>query len=268
MAYQQITSFQNARVKQVKKLRDRRGREREGRFVIDDGRDLERALDQGYEVDYVLFCPEIASDYTHLLDTLPESRIYTLPAEIMQKASYRDNPSALVAVMIARGTRGVQALDDFNGRSVLVLVDLRKPGNIGALLRTADAAGFDAVFLVDLALDLHNPNIIRSSTGACFLDNVYELTTSDALTYLQSHQFDIMAAVVEGDRELYGLDLGEQTAVVLGTEDVGLDTIWREAATYQVRIPMRGRIADSLNVSVSGALFMYEVLRQAGKQKY
>jgi RNA methyltransferase, TrmH family len=263
---EQITSFQNSKIKQIKKLRNRRERDKAGLFVIDDGRDLSRALSCDYAVAYALFCPALATTEDRaLLKQLPQHNVYEVAPAIMEKAAYRQNPSALLAVMEQKSKLGkddllarVQADDS----PVLVLVNLQKPGNIGALLRTADAAGFKTICLVDTALDVYNPNVIRSSTGACFLDNIIQVTTAEALDVFQSQEVALVAAVVDGDSDLFQADFRRKVAVVLGTEDQGLDKIWHENADLRVTIPMMGQLSDSLNVSVSGAIFMYEVLRQ------
>ncbi|MCU0496407.1 MAG: RNA methyltransferase [Anaerolineae bacterium] len=257
---EKITSFQNPRVKLIKRLRDKKDREHEQRFVIDDPRDLERALGAGYRVDFAFYCP-----------TLPDSQfqfakadypVFEVSADLMQKVSYRTNPSAVLAVMHSHALLGGDQLTRIIEGPILALVGLEKPGNIGALLRSADAAGFKTIFSIDTPLDLYNPNIIRSSTGACFLNNVYTLKTSQALTFFKDRRYQIAAAHLEGDRSLYETDFADNTAIVLGTEDVGLPEIWSRQADLLLKIPMIGVISDSLNVSVSGAIFMYEVLRQ------
>jgi RNA methyltransferase, TrmH family len=261
-AFEQITSFQNSRVKQVRRLRERRARDREARFVIDDTRDLLRALDCGYHVDYVLYCPELDAGDPLPLDRLPPDAIFQVSREIMEKVSYRQNPSAVVAVMEQKPPGTLDDLRAQAGPLVLGLVDLQKPGNIGALLRTADATGFNTICLIDTALDIYNPNVIRSSTGACFLGNIYALNTAEALAFFREADYRIVAAVVEGHSAMFETDFGGRVALVLGTEDRGLPQAWIDAADARVRIPMVGRLADSLNVSVSGAVLMYEVLRQ------
>jgi len=261
--FERITSLQNTKVKQARKLREKRQRERDGRFVIEYSRDLERALDQGFTVDYALYAPQLADeDDNNIRSRLPASHVFEVTPEIMQKASYRQNPNGLLAVMISRPLRDVTWLAEQAPALILVLVDLKKPGNIGALLRTADAAGIDAIVLVDTALDLFNPNIIRSSTGACFINNVVVAASEDALSFFQSTGYTTVATVVDGSRLLFEADFTGKTAILLGTEDQGLPDFWVDQTNQQVRIPMMGQLSDSLNVSVSGAIFMYEALRQ------
>lgn len=260
MAFEQITSLQNTKVKLVNRLRSKRGREQEALFVIDYERDLERATKQGYEIEYVLYCPDIADE--SVLQFVPDAPVYDVPQQIMNKVSYRENSAGIVAVMRSKSAKGLSELQQASAQNVLGLVDLRKPGNLGALLRTADATEFDAIILVDMSLDLYNPNIIRSSTGACFLDNIYQLDTLSTIDFCKSIHMKVVAAYVNGNKTLYDVNFRQKTAIMLGTEDKGLSQQWVENCDELVNIPMAGRISDSLNVSVSGAIFMYEALRQ------
>lgn len=259
---ERITSHQNPRVKLIKRLRDKKDRDREGLFVVDYERDLERALACGYEVAFALVSP--AGAHLPVIAQVATERVYEVTPDILEKVSYRANPSPVVAVLHQRPARTASDLKPEDVRSpVLALVNLQKPGNIGALLRTADASGFGSVFLIDTALDRYNPNLIRSSTGACFLDNLYELDSASALEFFRRGQYLTVAAHLAGDKNLYDVDFPPRTAVVLGTEDRGLPAHWADACDLLVKIPMIGSMTDSLNVSVSGAVFMYEVLRQS-----
>lgn len=260
MAFEQITSPQNSKVKLVNRLRNKRGREQENLFVIDYERDLDRALAQGYEIEFLLYCPTVAD--ASALEAIPNTLIYEITEQILNKVSYRENSTGIVAVLKAKKPKGISDLEQASIQNIIGLVNLRKPGNIGALLRTADASGFDAILLVDMSLDLYNPNIIRSSTGACFLDNIYQLDSTSAIQYCQSNQIQIISAYVTGTQTLYDVDFRQKTAIMLGTEDKGLDQRWIENSDCLIQIPMAGHISDSLNVSVSGAIFMYEALRQ------
>lgn len=259
---EQITSPQNPRIKLAHKLHDKRHREREGLFVVDSGRDLSRALGQGYQIAFALYCDALAdADARTCLDNIPDHAIYHVPADLLAKASYRQNPTGIVAVLHQRALPAVMTLSPDVG-IILCLVDLQKPGNIGALLRTADSAGIDAVILVDTSLDLYNPNILRSSTGACFSDKVYTANTAEALTHLRSNSYHIIGAHLEGATNIYEVDFRPRCAFVMGNEAQGLSHLWYDACDTRARIPMMGDIADSLNVSVAGAIFMYEALRQ------
>ncbi len=255
-----ITSAQNSKIKLVNRLRGKRSRQQEARFAIDYERDLRRALRQGYRVDFILHCPEVAP-----LPDFGEVEAHQVSAALLKRASYRENPDGMIAVMRSKPAKGLSELRAADIDQALVLVALQVPGNIGALLRTADAAGIDAVILVDVALDLYNPNVIRSSTGACFRDNVYQFSSDEALTFLKREAFHIAAADVAGERSLYELDFRAKSAIVLGAEDRGLPRDWVEAADDVLRVPMDGTVSDSLNVSVCGALILYELYRQTSR---
>ena len=252
-----INSQQNSKVKLVKRLRSKRGRANAQRFLIDYQRDLQRALRCGYAIDFLLHCPEFADD-----PPPAAAESHRVTPQLMRSISYRENPDGILAIMRSRPANGLAELREAASNHVAVLVNLSVPGNIGALLRTADAAGIDAVVLVDCALDLYNPNVIRSSTGACFRDNVYQLSADEALAYLRGQGFQLVAAAVDGAISLFELDFRDRCAIVLGAEDQGLPEPWLAQADDRVRIPMAGGLADSLNVSVSGAIIMYERFRQ------
>lgn len=256
----QITSPQNSKVKLVKRLRSKRGRQQERRFVIDYERDLRRALNQGLELDFLLHCPQVAGAV--FVESLEAVDIYQISPQILNQLSYRENSSGIAAVLQSPAAKGLSELQEAAVDHAALLVALQKPGNIGALLRTADASRLDAVILVDISLDLYNPNIIRSSTGSCFLDNIYQLGSNAAISYCQRQGFQLVAADAQGGASLYDTDFRQRTAIVLGTEDQGLSPAWEANCDQLTRIPMNGRLADSLNVAVSGAIFMYEVVRQ------
>ncbi len=257
-----ITSAQNSKIKLVKRLRGKRGRQQEARFVIDYLRDLRRAWRQGFQIDFILHCPEVAP-----LPDFGDVEAYQVSTALLKRASYRENPDGMVAVIRSKPAKGIRELRAADIDRALVLVGLQGPGNIGALLRTADAARIDAVILADVALDLYNPNIIRSSTGACFRDFIYQLRSDEALTLFKREGFLIAAADVAGVCALYKVDFSAKCAIVLGAEDRGLPRDWVTAADEVLRIPMDGTISDSLNVSVCGALIMYELYRQTSRNQ-
>lgn len=263
MSRQTITSTQNSKIKLANKLRNKRHREREQLFVVDDGRDLRRALSCDYQPEFLFYCADYASeDDDALVAGLEDVVIYEIAPELMDKAAYRQNPGGVVAIMQQKPALGIADVPK-SDTHILGLVNLRKPGNIGALLRTADAAGIGLIFLVDTSLDLYNPNIIRSSTGANFLGNIVQITGADMVAYCHENDIRLAAAHLDGNIDLYDYDFSVQrTAVLLGTEDTGLDDTWVNHSDVLLKIPMVGQLSDSLNVSVSGAIMMYEALRQ------
>ena len=264
MSRPEIQSFQNGKIKLANKLVSKRQREQSGLFLIDYARDLERALQNDYEIEFAFYCETLASDEDKaVLASFDNVLVYDVHSDLMDKASYRQNPGGLVAVMRQKPALTLNDAGRLNTPHILGLVDLRKPGNIGALLRTADAAGIGAVFLIDVALDIYNPNTIRSSTGAVFQGNIYQMTSAEAVEYFHENNVAIVAAHLDGTMSLYDIDFNvRRTVIMLGTEDTGLDEQWVNHSDNLVKIPMMGRISDSLNVSVSGAIFMYEALRQ------
>ena len=262
---QEITSFQNSKIKLANRLVNKRQRDKEKLFLVDYARDLNRALDNQYQVEFAFFCEALATeDDKVLLSQLDDNLVYHVNSDLMAKASYRQNPSGLVAIMQQKPLLTVTSLQNSELTSnILALVDLRKPGNIGALLRTADSAGFTSICLIDSALDIYNPNIIRASTGTVFLDNIYQMTSDEAVIFFKENNISIVAAHLEGQQSLYDIDFrSEHKVIVLGTEDTGLNEEWVGFSNELVKIPMIGQVSDSLNVSVSGAIFMYEALRQ------
>ncbi|MBK8136346.1 MAG: RNA methyltransferase [Anaerolineae bacterium] len=254
-----ITSHQNPRVKQVRHLRDKASREQAGRFLIDSLREFERALASGYELDYVLVSPSVLRGE---LPDIPDRAIFHVPPDVLDKVAYRENPEGMVAVMKSPSVKGVSQLAKVADAPILGMVSLTKPGNIGALLRTADAAGFNTVFLIDSRLDLYNPNVIRSSTGAVFLGNIYSLSAQEARAFFQSRGFQVVGTHLHAAKDAYSVEYQLKCALLMGTEDVGLDDTWLPFCSDQVIIPMAGTLTDSLNVSVAGAVLMFEVMRQ------
>lgn len=221
---------------------------------------MQRALQQDFQIDYMLICPEIAGIEAASYESAERS--FHITPQLLKRLTYRENPTGIIAVMHDKAPKGLADLERSDPNSALVLDDLRVPGNIGALLRTADAAGIDAVILVDCALDLYNPNIIRSSTGACFGDYIYYLRSREAAEYLERRGFQLLAADAEGDATVYDIDLRQPAAVILGAEDRGLSRFWRGRCDQLISVPMTGQLIDSLNVSVAGAIIMYEMRRQ------
>lgn len=257
---ERITSLQNSKVKLVQRLRGKRGRQSESRFVVETPRDLQRALAQDYPLDFLLLCPALLAPSAASLAQAQAA--FEISPQLIKRLSYRDNASGLIAVMKTKPVQRLQELRMTQVDSAILMVDPRKPGNIGALLRTGNAAGIDAMVLVDCALDLYNPNIIRNSVGACFGGNIFQLSSAEAIGYFRERDFQLIAADGGGERSLYELDLRQKTAIALGAEDTGLDARWLDSCDRRARIPMAGDLSDSLNLSVSGALFMYEMMRQ------
>ncbi|BCZ85938.1 TrmH family RNA methyltransferase [Thermus thermophilus] len=251
-----IESPQNPRVKALAALKERKERERTGRFLVEGRREVERALEAGLSLETLLLGPKAR----------PEDRALAGGAEVLElseralaRVSTRENPAQVLGVFclprrsLAGVTLGAAPL-------VLVLLGLEKPGNLGAILRAADGAGADLVLVAE-GVDLFSPQVIRNSTGAVFALPVYPVAEEEAARFLEEQNLPLVAATPEGERLYWGGDYRGGVAFLLGAEDKGLPEAWKRRAQVRVRIPMRGR-ADSLNVAVTAALLLYEALRQ------
>lgn len=257
-----ITSLQNPRIKQVRRLRDHRARVEENRYVIDSRRDLARALAAGHQVDYVLI---ESSRFGTLSDVSIDAQI-PVSAQALDKASYRDNNDGIAAVMMRQVIPGAAEFLRIGRVPVLALAAIEKPGNVGALLRTADAAGFGSVVLIDCPIDVYNPNVIRASTGAVFLGNVYEMTTAQAQDAFSTRGLRTYATHLDAATDAFSVQFVKDSVLLMGQEDIGLPEAWLAFADERIIIPMAGKIADSLNVAAAGAVLMFEMYRQTRNQ--
>ena len=263
-----ITSLHNPRVKAVVHLRDARDRRRTGLFLIDGPRETARALTAGIEVVEAFVHGDAWREQggERLLADLERAgaEVLEVTRQVFDRIAYGDRGSGIVAVAKRRERR----LEDHAPAAdalVAVLEGVEKPGNIGAVSRSADGAGVSAVIVAGTAVDLFNPNAIRASLGTIFTLPVFAATVEEAAAWLKRHEFKVLAARV-GAGALHtteGLYDG-RTAIVLGSEAFGLSSMWQEPSVAAVRLPMRGA-ADSLNVSTTAAVLFYEALRQRGQ---
>lgn len=289
-----ITSVQNARVKAVVALQQKSAeRRRTGLFVVEGQRELEHCVEAGLEVQEVFVCEEIAgregcdkiAAHSGLqigggglqigngglqigcdglragCDGLRSGgAVVRVSRAVYEKMAYRGGTEGVIAVVRSR----VLGLEDLRlGESPLVVVVERveKPGNLGAILRSADAAGADAVVVCDALTDLWNPNLVRSSIGAVFTVPTVVCGSEECIAFLKGKGIQILTAQLQDSRLYYDTDMRRGTAIVMGTEATGLTEVWRRAADAHIRIPMLGRL-DSLNVSVSAAVLLFEAVRQ------
>ncbi|MGN1213807.1 MAG: TrmH family RNA methyltransferase [Bacteroidaceae bacterium] len=259
MAQTKITSLQNPKIKQLLCLQQKSSeRRRQNLFVVEGRRELTRCLKAGHKADTIFFCPEIDNFNPSSLGTT--KNIYEVSYEIYNKIAYRGTTEGVIAMVTPRNI----SLSDLclkENPLLVVLERVEKPGNLGAVLRSADASGVDAVIVCDPLTDLYNPNLIRNSTGAIFSVPCFTTTSQKCIEWLKSNHIQIVTAQLQDSVEYYNTDLARSTAIVMGTEADGLSLLWREIADCHIRIPMLGMV-DSLNVSVSAAILMYEALRQ------
>ncbi|BET66216.1 RNA methyltransferase [Opitutales bacterium ASA1] len=259
-----ITSLQNPRVKNLVKLRDRGPRDEQGVFLVEGYRAIQRALEKGARPREVYFAREwfLGENEDELLATAAAcgAELVQLGREAFAKVAYRDRPEGLLAVVEQwRASPGDLKLSPVP--FLLVVEAIEKPGNLGTILRSADAAGVDAVIVCDPVTDLFNPNVVRSSTGVLFAMPVALATTEEVIAFLREKSIRTAATTPAGDRELYDVDLRGPLAIVMGSEQFGLSRRWLEACEARVRIPMAGQ-ADSLNVAMATIVALFESVRQ------
>ncbi len=262
----QITSTQNPRVKNVLKLNKRADRDEQGLLLVEGYRELKRALDNGWMPRELYFCRDLflGSNEDELLRCSAErgASLFDCSETVLRKLSYRDRPEGLLAV----GPQIRYSLADITFRSVPFLVvaeAVEKPGNLGTILRSADAAGVDGMLVCDRCTDISNPNVVRASIGTLFSVKVVEASTDDALAWLRARHIQIVSATPHADMLYTEADLAQPVSIVVGSEQYGLSTRWMNEADIKVRIPMLGQ-ADSLNVASATTILLYEVVRQRG----
>lgn len=252
-----ISSVQNARIKHVVALQQKSSlRREEGLFVVEGQREIEHCIACGYEVVELFVLNTI--DYSgSIAPTFVTPQVY-------EKMAYRGSTEGIIAVVRCKEHSLLTLCSSLSAKTrplIVVLESVEKPGNLGAILRTAEAAKVDAVIVCDPLTDLYNPNLIRASIGGVFCVPVAVCTSGECIAFLKEHGVRILTAQLQDSYEYYDYDMRHATAIVMGTESTGLTDQWREAADAHIRIPMLGRL-DSLNVSVSAAILMYEAVRQ------
>lgn len=275
-----ITSAQNPKIKNLLLLQEKsKARREQGLFVVEGRRELRHCLEAGYKVRTVFVCPEIgdSSEVTDLLrmtkqaachseqaachsEPSEESSVIEIPEQLYRKVAYRESTEGIIAEVEYKPLK----LEDLRlpeNPLIMVLESVEKPGNLGAVLRSADAARADAVLLCDPLTDLYNPNLIRASIGAVFTVPAVACSSEEAIAFLQARGIRILTAQLQDSSLYYDVNMTRGTALVMGTESTGLTDVWRKAASAHIRIPMLGRL-DSLNVSVSAAILLFEAVRQ------
>jgi len=256
----QITSAQNSFIKSLIQLQEKaKARKQSGSFLIEGMREIELAIKGNYEIETILFLPELVSNnqITKLTDNPIE-----ITKEVYQKLAYRDTTEGILAVA---KTKSLQLADLKLSENPLILVmeAIEKPGNIGAVLRTCDAAKIDAVIIANPKTDLYNPNIVRSSVGCLFTNQIATGSTEEVIDYLIQKNINFYSATLQNSTSYHTQNYTLPTALVVGTEATGLSELWRKKATQNIIIPMQGEI-DSMNVSVAAAILIFEAQRQRG----
>ena len=260
-----ISSAQNPKIKRLLLLQQKsQQRRKEGVFVVEGRRELEHCMAAGYEVESIFSLtpnPSIPSEARPPVAFRGgEGSIYQVSPKVYEKIAYRGSTEGVMAIVKAKRHR-LEDLQLKKDALVVVLESVEKPGNLGAVLRSADAAQADAVIVCDPLTDLYNPNLIRSSIGAIFTVPTAACTSEECIAFLKAHGIQILTAQLQDSKLYYDTPMTQGTAIVMGTESTGLTNQWREAADAHIRIPMLGRL-DSLNVSVSAAILLFEAVRQ------
>ena len=259
-----IASPHNPRIKSAAKLHKRHERDRTGSILIEGVRELSHALEGGIVFEEVFCCHDLLDQENSapVMRRIEERgiRLTTVGRKAFEKLAYREATGGLVAVA-RRPSNALEGLPERDCPLYVVVDSVEKPGNLGALIRSADGAGATGVIITDPGTDLFNPNAIRSSLGTIFTMPNAMVETSLAIQWLKSRNVAIIATSPAAEALYTEADFTRPCAIVVGSEDAGLGQEWREASDHQVSIPMKGA-ADSLNVSVTAAILLYEALRQ------
>lgn len=265
--FKKIESPQNTLIKQLVQLREKsRVRKKEQRFLVEGVLEMQLALKSGYEFTQVLVCFKILSKVQfHKLfnDFLIGVEVVEISEEVYKKIAYRISTEGVIGVAKIKDT-SIQNLELKTDNPLILVAEApEKPGNIGAILRTADAANVDAFIIANPKTDLYNPNIIRSSVGGIFTNNIATGSSEEIINFLKDKGVHIYAAILQDSESCYQQNFTEPTAIVVGTEHEGLTEEWRKNATQNIHIPMSGSI-DSMNVSVAAGILIFEAKRQRG----
>ena len=259
---QEISSLQNSFIKKVVQLQEKsRLRKKEGLFIVEGKRELTLALKGNFKTDTLIICLDLISEDEINSFINQFSKAIKVTKEVYQKIAYRGSTEGILAILQNKETSLNKLTFTTNNPLILVAEAPEKPGNIGALLRTADAANIDAVLIANPRTDLYNPNIIRSSVGCVFTNQVATGSTQEIIEFLNSKGINIYAATLQNSNAYHLEDYKKSTALVVGTEADGLSDEWRKAAKQNIIIPMSGAI-DSMNVSVAAGILLFEAKRQ------
>ena len=260
----EITSFSNPRIKEVGKLRERDARDETGLMIAEGLRETTRAFDAGVVCQDVYFSKSFfdqnKEDSFVREITKKAENVFVVKDEVFEKVCFGKRNEGVVFTC-KQPKRKISDLKLSQNPLVVIVESLEKPGNLGAILRTCDGAGVEAVIVCDQVADIYNPNVVRSSTGVIFSIPIVKATGEEAVRFLKEKKINICATFLEADKKYTQINMNKPIAIVVGSEQKGLDDFWRQAADDFVFIPMAGK-ADSLNVSVATSIVLYEAVRQ------
>lgn len=259
----QITSAQNPYIKSLIQLQEKaKARKQSGTFLIEGMREIELAIRGNYELETLLFVPEVINNLQSFKSPNLQIELIEITKEVYQKLAYRDTTEGIIAVAKIKSTQ-LSDLKLPKNPLIVVMETIEKPGNIGAMLRTCDAANVDAVIIANPKTDLYNPNTIRSSVGCLFTNQIAMASTEETIAFLHKNNIAFYSATLQNSISYHTQDYTQPTALVVGTEATGLSQPWRDEAKQNIIIPMQGEI-DSMNVSVAAAILIFEAKRQRG----
>jgi TrmH family RNA methyltransferase len=258
----EISSLQNTYIKYLIQLKEKsRERKKTGLFLIEGLREIMLALKGGYQIETILFYPEIISEEQINALTIQQTKTIEISKEVYQRLAHRDKTEGVLAVAKSK-SHDLKSIQFKNKNPLSLVAEApEKPGNIGALLRTADAANIDAVIIANPKSDLYNPNTIRSSVGCVFTNQIVMGSTSEILQFLNDNKIQIYCAALQASKIYTTQDFTKSTAIIVGTEATGLSEEWLKNSTQNIIIPMQGEI-DSMNVSVAAGILIFEAKRQ------
>lgn len=259
-----ITSTQNPKIKNVLALEKPRERKKQCLFVIEGIKEIKMALAAGYKIGNLFFCEEIITRKELQALGSDDKLLIPVSKEVFEKIAVRESSGGVLAVAEQK-THRLEELKVSSNPLLLILESVEKPGNLGAILRTADAAGVDAVIICDPQTDFYNPNVIRSSIGCIFTTQTASSSSKDAIEWLGKRNISIYCTYLKASQPYHLIDYVKPSAIVLGTESTGLSDIWVNASSANIIIPMQGSI-DSMNVSTAAAVVVFEARRQRGFQ--
>jgi TrmH family RNA methyltransferase len=257
-----ITSSQNPKIKNILALEKARERKKQNVLIIEGIKELSLAMMGGYKVNSVFFCPEIIEEKELLRIVKNEHLMIPVQQAVFEKIAYRESTGGIVALAEQKEHKldHIQLTPD---PLLLILEGVEKPGNLGAILRTADAAGVDAVVICDPQTDFYNPNVIRSSVGCVFTKQVAAATSAETIAWLRKNNIRIFNTYLQASKPYHQIDFTVPSAIVMGTEATGLSDVWVKSGDANIIIPMQGKI-DSMNVSTAAAVVVFEAKRQRG----
>jgi len=257
-----ITSAQNAKIKNILALEKARERKKQNLFIIEGVKELSLAMEGGYKINSVFFCPEIIDEHSVLKIVKNEHLLIPVQRALFEKITYRESTGGILALAEQR-QHSLEAIVLKKNPLVLILEAVEKPGNLGAVLRTADAAALDAVIICDPQTDFYNPNVVRSSVGCVFTTQLAAASSLDAQQWLRKNNINIYCTSLQAAKPYHEVDFTHRAAIVMGTEATGLSAYWTQNSNANIIIPMSGKI-DSMNVSTAAAVVIFEAKRQRG----